>query len=100
MRAVLVVFHLPEGSSLTEHRGFRRVVYGEETSSHGGQYRYRRRGVLDEVPHVRLYWGAVIVGKEDWRKLRRVLQERGAVYHDREVIPTAADRKALATAVG
>ena len=100
VRAVLVVFHLPEGSPVAKHRALRRAVYGEDTSSHGGRYRYRRRGVLDEVRHVRLYWGAVIVKKEEWPRVRRVLDEWGVVHHHRVVEPTAADETALAGAVG
>ena len=100
MQAVVVIFHLPEGSSLTQHRTVRRAVYGEDTSSHGGQYRYRRRGVLDEVRHVRLYWGAVIVNKEDWPRVRRVLNERGVVHHHRVIEATAADERVLARAAG
>ncbi len=29
-------------------------LYGQRTSSHGGKYVYRRKGLLDEIPHVRL----------------------------------------------
>lgn len=100
MRAVIVVFHLPEGSSISEHRALRRAVYGEDTSSHGGQYRYRRRGILDEVPHVRLYWGAVIMKREDWPRVRRVLDAKKVVHQHRAVKATAADERALAGAVG
>lgn len=78
----------------------RRKVYGEDTSSHGGQYRYRRRGVLDEVPHVRVYWGAVIVWKEDWPRVQKVLDEHGALHGHRIVEATAADEGVLAGAAG
>lgn len=100
MHAFLVVFHLPEGSPPAAHRALRRAVYGEETSSHGGRYRYRRPGLLDGVRHVRLYWGVVIIADEDWPKLRRTLAEHGAVHAKREIRATRADERALAGAIG
>lgn len=100
MGAVLVVFHLPEGSSVTQHRRMRRRVYGEDTTAHRGRYHYRTRGVLDEVPFVKLYWGVVMVRQEDWPRLRAVLQELGAIVEHRLVEATAADKRVLAGAAG
>ncbi len=35
-------------------------LYGQQTSSHGGTNVDRRKGPLDEIPHVRLIRGEVI----------------------------------------
>ncbi len=40
-------------------------LVGQRTSSHGGTYVYRRKGLLDEIPHVRLIRGVITVGTED-----------------------------------
>lgn len=96
MDGVLVVFHLPPGSPPGSHREFRRRIYGEETASWGGRYRYRRRGVLDDLPHVRLYWGIVIVRREDARKFLAAVRGNGGEAATRAVGLTAADRKSLA----
>ncbi len=92
---LLLVFHLPPGSAPARHRALRRRVYGEATSSWGGKYRYRRKGALDAIPHVRLYWGVVIVRSEDGRRTLRLLREEGAEVVARKVILTAADQGAL-----
>jgi hypothetical protein len=92
---VLLVFHLPPGSTPAEHRTFRRRVYGEATSSWGGKYRYRRKGALEAIPHVRLYWGVVIVRGQDGRKTTRLLRDEGAEVSSRQVILTTADRGQL-----
>ncbi len=42
-----------------------RRLYGQWTSSHGGRYVYRRKGLLDEIPHLRLIRGVSIVRTED-----------------------------------
>jgi len=95
MEGVLMVFFLPLGSSKKRHRDFRRVIYGEETSSWGGRYRYRRKGVLDRLPHVLLYTGVVIIGKRDAGKLVRAVENAGGTVFRRLVKLTGADARAL-----
>ncbi len=48
-------------------------LYGQRTSSHGGKYVYRRKGLLDEIPHVRLIRGVIIVRREDTGKVTRFM---------------------------
>lgn len=92
---VLLVFHLPEGSLPAKHREFRRRVYGEATSSWGGKYRYRRSGILDGTPHVRLYWGVIVVGTLDGGRLARWLRRQGARVSVRAVTLTSGDEVRL-----
>jgi hypothetical protein len=70
-------------------------MYGENTSSWGGRYKYRRRGLLDEIPHVRLQWGVVLVHKRDLALLEASLKEHAAEYAWREVKPTSEDMEVL-----
>lgn len=95
MRAVVVVFHLPRGTSMTVHKQFGRAIYGENTSSWKGKYRYHRKGLLDDIPHVKMYWGSVIVLERDLKLLERILKAFSAEYMWREIKPTANDLKAL-----
>lgn len=99
MEGTLVVFALPAGTPIDAHRRFRKRIYGEETSSFGGRYRYRRRGLLDEISHVRLYTGVVILRKEDVKRLVTAVRANGGSYVLREVRLTREDRKALAKEV-
>ena len=91
----LVVFHLPYGSAPALHRTFRRRVYGEESSSWGGKYRYHRKGILEEIPHVRLYWGVVIIRSQDQAGLTRWLRKEGAKVMVRRLWLTPSDRRSL-----
>jgi len=91
----VVVFHLPPGSSRQRHREFARRVVGEATSSWGGKYRYRRKGLLDEVPHVVLNTGAVLVWADDGPWLSRALRREGGVVELRRVELTAPDHRTL-----
>ena len=91
----LLVFHLPVGSAPALHRTFRCRVYGEESSSWGGRYQYHRKGFLEEVPHVRLYWGVIIVRTSDRERTARWLRKEGAEVATRRLRLTPSDRRAL-----
>jgi len=95
MHGALLVFFLPPRSPLGAHRRFRRAVYGEQTSSWSGRYRYRRRGLLDDLPHVLLYTGVVIVRDEDAGRLRRAIERNGGTVFRRTVKLAPADARAL-----
>ncbi len=70
-------------------------LYGQRTSSHGGKYVYRRRGLLDEVPHVRLIRGVILVRTEDAKRVIGFLEGHGAEVHPRAVKLTKADSAGL-----
>jgi hypothetical protein len=98
MRVRVVVFHLRKGTPTTKHREFHRAVYGLDTSSWGGRYKYRLRGVLDEVPYVKLYRGVVLVSEDDFPALERMLRAFSAEYTWREIKPLKADLDQLSGA--
>ena len=72
-----------------------RRLYGQRTSSHGGRYVYRRKGLLDEIPYVRLIRGVVIVRTEDAGRVTALLEGFGAEVHARTVALTKEDRTTL-----
>jgi hypothetical protein len=92
---ILVVFHLPEGTDKAQHRIFRRRIYGEETSSWKGRYQYHRTGILDKIPHVRLYWGIVIVQESDARALIQIIKDNGGIIDTRIIRLRPSDRRTL-----
>ena len=70
-------------------------LYGQRTSSHGGRYVYRRKGLLDEIPYVRLIRGVVIVRTEDAGRVTSFLEGFGAEVHARTVTRTKQERESL-----
>ncbi len=95
MPIVVVAFHLSRGAPKAMHRDFHRAVYGEGTSSCGGRYRYRRRGVLDDIPHVWIYWGIVLLRSKDLHLLRGLLEAYSAEWFVREIKPLKKDLESL-----
>ena len=93
-KGILIAFRLSEYDKNSASDLVKRL-YGQETSSHGGKYRYRRKGLLEGVPHRRLIRGVIVLREEDEKSVVRLLRELGAEVHVRRVELTAEDRKAL-----
>lgn len=91
----LFVFQFKEK---TEHKlinQFCKKFYGQDTSSHGGKYRYRRKGLLDEIPHIKLMGGVIIVKKDSNKKVTDFLRGYDAEFYVRDVILLHEDDVAL-----
>ncbi len=94
MEGTLIAFRLRQYDKDRASELVKRL-YGQRTSSHGGKYVYRRKGLLDEIPHVRLIRGVVLVRTEDAVRVTKFLDELGAAAYTRTVILTSADREVL-----
>lgn len=60
----IIVFRFKEKTEQKSINQFCKKFYGQNTSSHGGKYRYRRKGLLDNIPHIKLMGGVIIVKKD------------------------------------
>ena len=74
---------------------FAKKFYGQETSSNNGRYKYRRKGFLDNIPHIKLIRGVVIVSKKDANKVINFLNGYNTDIHIRNVELTSEDIKNL-----
>jgi hypothetical protein len=69
--AIIVYHHAP--SSPTEANRFCQKIYGQATSTGGRSY--RRKGVLDEIPHWRPAKNVVVVREGDREVVVRALRK-------------------------
>lgn len=90
----LVVFQLKKELSGAERTKFCRDLWGYEEHSQFSKYRYRRPGLLSDIPHVRLTRGVILVARTDATRVVRFLR-RGAKVQTRVVHLTPADRRKL-----
>jgi len=74
---------------------FCKKFYGQDTSSHGGKYHYRRQGLLDDIPHIKLIRGVVIVSNENAEKVVSFLKEFNADFFVRDVFLLPEDETIL-----
>lgn len=93
MMGTLVVIRL---NRLEQKRAnqFCKKFYGQVTSTRGKKY--RRIGLLDGIPHIKLARGVVIVLKKDADEVIKFIQRFGRVdFHTRDVVLAPQDRKVL-----
>src|SRR3990170_8734849 len=94
MEGTRIAFRLTSYDRDTTSELVKRLV-GQATSSHGGKYAYRRKGLLDEIPRVRLIRGMIIVRTEDAGRVVALFEVMGVEVQARRVYLVAADIDAL-----
>jgi hypothetical protein len=95
MEVCILVFHLPGKMKNSDLGKFVKRFYGQETSAQKGKYRYRRKGLLDQIPHRKLLRGVIIIRKSDLETVMKLLIEWNAVVDQRIIEPTEEDLKML-----
>ncbi len=95
MDPMILVFHLPAGMNNTELGKFIKHFYGQETSTKKGKYRYRRKGLLDSIPHRKLLRGVKIIRKSDLESVMKLLIQWNAIVDQRIIEPNGEDLKIL-----
>jgi hypothetical protein len=95
MEVYILVFHLPRKMNNSDLGKFVKRFYGQETSTQSGKYRYRRKGLLDNIPHRKLLRGVIIIRKSDLENVMKLLIEWNAVVDQRIIEPTEEDLKML-----
>ncbi|MCL2135715.1 MAG: hypothetical protein FWH37_09280 [Candidatus Bathyarchaeota archaeon] len=101
MKGKLIVFRVYKNAekgttnSLTVVNRFVQKFYGQDTTNHNGKYRHHRRGLLEDVPHVKLARSVIIVREVDLERVENFLAEYGAEVCVREVVLTFDDERIL-----
>jgi len=95
MQGVIVVFRLPPKTKQSVANVFCQRFYGQDASSHGGKYRYHRRGILDDIPYRKLIRGVIILKLEDLDTVLTFLDRYDAEVYVRRIRLAAEDRQIL-----
>jgi hypothetical protein len=82
----IIMFHFKEKTEQKSINQFCKKFYGQDTSSHRGKYRYRRQGLLDNIPHIKLIGGVIIVTKDSAESVIDFLRGHEAEFYIRDVI--------------
>ena len=97
MNGTIILFRMPPKTPSNVVNKFCKDFYGQDTSSHHGKYRYRRPGILDNIPHHRIIRQVVIVRTEDAVSVVEFLEKYDALVHTRIVELTGEDLMFLKT---
>ncbi len=95
MKGTLIAFTVPTGKDRVRASAFAKAFYGQETSSHHGKYRYRRHGLLDDIPYNKLIRGVIIIQTDDMKQVIEFLEQHSAEYYVRVVELTGMDREVM-----
>ena len=69
-------------------------LLGYEDKSNFGKYTYRRKGLLDRIPHISPARGVLIVRAKDVKKIFEFLKDKAEVF-SRKILLTKKDKKKL-----
>lgn len=70
-----VIFYKQKGLDQNTKFKLRRELLGIEQKSNFSRYKYKVRGILDEIPHYRPVDSTIIVKKEDVPKIRELFKK-------------------------
>lgn len=70
-----VIFYKQKGLDQNTKFKLRRELLGIEQKSNFSRYKYKVKGLLDEIPHYRPVDSTIIVKKEDVPRIRELLKK-------------------------
>jgi hypothetical protein len=79
MKAKLFAYDL---SKLSQYQKVRvnRALFGYIDNSNKNSYHYRRKGVIEDIPHLKISKGVIIVRDQDKEKISSILKEYKVKY--------------------
>lgn len=77
MEAKLITYSIKH-LSIAEQNQLRKKLNGHNDRSHGGRYRYRRKGLLDEIKHIKPNRSTIIAPKEEANRIIQLLKKYNA----------------------
>jgi len=95
-RGSILIFRIYAKSNQRVANIFTQKLYGQNTQTHHGKYTYHKRGLLEEIPHIRLIRGVIIVRRQDAPRVEAFLKEYKAEYYIRTIELEPSDQKKLA----
>jgi hypothetical protein len=85
MKASLIIHDL---SKLSHYQKvlFNREIYGYTDNSNNNSYHYKRKGLLSQIPHLRLLKGALVINSTDINKIKLLLRKYGIKYEIYDIL--------------
>jgi len=82
-------------ATATERNRVRKLFLGYNDFSNRGQYRYFRKGLLSEIPHIKIIRAVIIVRDDDCDRVVEFLKKYNATIFVKTVILSSEDEKEL-----
>ena len=75
-----VIFYSQKKIMPKQRTKFKKELAGHNDASHGGRYRYKIKGLLDRIQHIKPSNAALIVKKEDYKKAISLMKKYSIDY--------------------
>lgn len=75
-----VIFYSQKKIKPKERTKFKKEFAGHNDSSHGGRYKYKIKGLLDKIQHIKPANAALILKKEDCKKAISLMKKHSIDY--------------------
>ena len=89
MLLYIVAFRLPKGTDTNTLNKFVRGLFGQDSRSWNGRYKFHRKGIMEEVPFRKFMRGVIIIQESDLDKIILYLSGYKAEYYVGKVIKTS-----------
>ena len=93
--AKLICYTFGSKPNAAERNRFRKLFLGYTDFSNKGQYRYFRKGMLSEIPHIKVIRSVIIVQNEDCDRVVEFLKKYNATIFVKTVVLSSEDEKEL-----
>ena len=81
MKLSIVAFRLPKGTDTNTLNKFVRGLYGQDSKSWSGKYKFHRNGILEEIQFRKCIRGVIIIQDLDLEKIISYLAKYKAEYY-------------------
>lgn len=75
-----VIFYSQKNIKPKQRTKFKKELAGHNDASHGGRYKYRIKGLLDQIQHIKPTNAALILKKEDYKKVISLMKRYSIDY--------------------
>lgn len=77
MKAIIILYNLKKCNNAQRVK-IHNSLYGYNDHSNKGLYKYKRKGIINNYPHLRLSRGGLIIKKEGKKEIMQLLKENNA----------------------
>ena len=91
MKAIIINYTLDK-SQTSERVSIHRALYSHTDFSNNGSYEYKRNGILDSIPNIKLGKGVFIILDKDKNKVISILKKNKATIKS---VPISITKPAL-----
>jgi hypothetical protein len=87
MSVAIIVYKQPNKSKSVQ---LSRALHGYTDHSNHGDYSYKRSGLLDQIPYVKIFNGVFLLKKKDVNKFIQLLEKYDVMYYVGNINKTSA----------